>query len=157
VLENLEQTPVNKWIKTEYNAPDLLKEIYGLIVNSIEELIEEVIEPSEEREIAKKQIESNLFAAGGYISDFIFSKVHNTPFIPKDIDIFLNNEWLSKILLNIVKQVQTELPDAVNFNVEEEYNIFLIVNGKTKAKMLIILLLLIKYSVLPIKELPLNS
>lgn len=122
VMENLNQTPVNKWIKTEYKAPDLLTEIYGLIVNSIEELIEQVIEPGEKRELLKKQIESNLFAAGGYISDFIFSKVHNTPFTPKDIDIFLNNEWLSEILIDIVKQAQTEIPDDVNFNVEEEYN-----------------------------------
>ncbi|MED2737830.1 hypothetical protein [Bacillus toyonensis] len=122
VIENLNQTPVNKWIKTDYKAPDLLTEIYGLVVNSIEELIEQVIEPGEKRELSKKQIESNLFAAGGYISDFIFSKVHNTPFTPKDIDIFLNNEWLSEILIDIVKQAQTEIPDDVNFNVEEVYN-----------------------------------
>ncbi|WP_088363579.1 hypothetical protein [Bacillus cereus] len=122
VIENLNQTPVNKWIKTEYKAPELLTEIYGLIANSIEELIEQVIEPIEDREVAKKQIESNLFAAGGYVSDFIFSEIHNTSFKPKDIDIFLNNDWLSKILLNTVKQIQTEIPDDVIFNIEEEYN-----------------------------------
>ncbi|MGN5651078.1 hypothetical protein [Bacillus sp. Brlt_9] len=117
ILINTNEVPLNKWIKTEYKAPTLLEEAYDLVRKVLVELINESVAPTPKADTKNKEydineltkyenkteklfdeIESNLFGAGGYISDFIYSKIHNEPFKPKDIDLFINEDWLADIL-----------------------------------------------------------
>jgi hypothetical protein len=119
-LINTTEVPLNKWIKTEYKAPALLEDVYGLVRKLLIELINEPVSPIPKKDIGNKvynnvdvvkfksntvslteEIEDNLFGAGGYISDFIYSKVHNEPFKPKDIDLFLNEDWIDDILWRV--------------------------------------------------------
>ncbi|MED2737831.1 hypothetical protein [Bacillus toyonensis] len=122
VLINTTEVPLNRWIKTEYKAPALLEDVYGLVRELLIELINEPVSPISKKDIDNKEnnnvdvvkfnsntvsltkeIEDNLFGAGGYISDFIYSKVHNEPFKPKDIDLFLNEDWIDDILWRVFK------------------------------------------------------
>lgn len=122
-IEIVQNTPFIGWKKLNYKAPLVLEELYDLMSNLLLKMIDEAVNKktndnkikenhhfvhAEERfnELVihkKKQIHQHLYAAGGYISDYVISKVHRTPFKPMDIDLFIDESFIHQILTILSK------------------------------------------------------
>lgn len=122
-IETVQNTPFIGWKKLNYKAPLVLEELYELMSNLLVNLIDEAVNKkvndnkikenhhhihNEERfneliNNKRKLINQHLYAAGGYISDYVISKVHLTPFKPMDIDLFIDESFIHHILTILSK------------------------------------------------------
>lgn len=114
-IDALQSSSILGWKKMNYIAPEILQETYSLISEILTSLVNETIEKknkdtknkidyriapsclSEFEVNTKDRVEKLIFGAGGFISDFIVSKVHSTPFQPKDLDFFVNTSEFEEI------------------------------------------------------------
>ncbi len=140
-LRLIENTPFTSWKRLDYSAPDLLKDLYCSLSEFFLSLLEEALNKYKTDNkiisgyhnwIMEKKVEEtpfeyvkeHFYAAGGYVSDYIISEIHQTPFVPRDVDFFVDASFIERILDILAKSSPKKLKETDNSN-EEKDNYFI--------------------------------
>lgn len=118
-IKNVQQTPYIGWKKLNYKAPVVLSEAYNAISDFLTKLVVKAVEKrdldnsiqpdfhryttnddffSKLKESPNMIADKHFTGGGGFVSDYVISKVHSTPFNPTDLDFFIDGSVLEDIL-----------------------------------------------------------
>ncbi|QJX80100.1 hypothetical protein [Priestia megaterium] len=151
-IKNVQQTPYIGWKILNYKAPVVLSEAYTAISDILTNLAVKAVEKRDldnsiQPDFFKHTTDDDFFSelkkspnmiadkhftgGGGFVSDYVISKVHSTPFKPTDLDFFIDGRVLEDILYVLTRNTpvpKQEVEVKPDVNPEVAHNTHIVIS-----------------------------